>query len=126
MFIVLNGRGFWACSVENSFGHGTPFSLRQLCRLREQAGFQPVRCRYALFVPPFADSLPLRLQMRIDSLGRVLWGVLGGVLMVEAVKVLYAPSTMQVKSLAKPARPFLVVRPVGFSSLDDTIDDGQK
>ena len=46
--------------------------------------------------------------------------------MVEAVKVVYAPSIMQVKSLAKPARPFIVARPAGFSSLDDTIDDGQK
>ena len=126
IIIVPNRRGFWARSERNPFGHGTPFSRRQLCRLLEQAGFQPVQRRYALFVPPFADSLPRRLQMRIDSLGRILWGVLGGVLMVEAVKVVYAPSTMQVKSFAKPARPFIVVRPAGFNSLDDTIDDGQK
>ena len=126
IIIVPNRRGFWARNERSPFGHGTPFSGRQLYRLLERAGFEPVKRRYALFVPPFADVFPHRLQMRIDSLGRILWGVLGGVHMVEAVKVVYAPSIMQVKSLAKPARPFIVARPAGFSSLDDTIDVEQK
>ncbi len=110
--------GLWARSERSPFGQGTPFSRRQLYRLLQQTGFEPVRCRYSLFFPPFVQSFPKSLQIQIDSVGRYLWGVLGGVLMVEAVKVVYAPTTLQAKGVAKSVRPFAVARPAGVSAID--------
>ncbi len=123
---VPHRRGLWARSERSPFGQGTPFSRRQLYRLLEKTGFEPVRCRYSLFLPPFVQPLPKSFQLRIDSVGRYLWGVLGGVLMVEAVKVVYAPTTLQAKGVTTSARPFAVARPAGVSSLDKSVDVEQK
>ena len=123
---VPHRRGLWARSERSPFGQGTPFSRRQLYRLLEQTGFEPVRCRYSLFLPPFVQSFPKSLQHRIDMVGRYLWGVLGGVLMVEAVKIVYAPTTSQAKALTRSVRPFAVARPAGVSSLDKSENVEQK
>ena len=119
---VPHRRGLWARSERSPFGQGTPFSRRQLYRLLEQTGFEPVRCRYSLFLPRFVQSLPKSLQLRIDSVGRHLWGVLGSVLMVEAVKVVYAPTTLQAKGVPMSARRFAVARPAGVNSLDKSVN----
>ena len=90
MVVVPNRRGLWACSAHTPFGHGRPFSSSQLQQLLRAHGFEPRQTYRAVFVPPLADKLFHRFPSVIERIGTRLWPATGGVLLVEADKILYA------------------------------------
>ena len=92
MVVVPNRRGLWARAERSPFGHGRPFSGRQLHRLLKLHGFEPRRTHRAVFIPPLAGPLFQRFAPAIERIGAKLWPALGGVLLVEADKILYAAS----------------------------------
>lgn len=87
---VPNRRGLWARLEHTPFGHGRPYSKRQLCQLLERHGFEPQRIYHAVFLPPLRNRVLMRFAVGVERLGQRWWPALGGVLVVEATKMLYA------------------------------------
>ncbi len=92
MVVVPNRRGLWARVECSPFGHGRPFSRRQLHRLLRLHGFEPRQTYRAVFIPPLAGQFFQRFAPAIERIGARLWPAMGGVLLVEADKILYAAS----------------------------------
>ncbi|MEK9849985.1 MAG: methyltransferase type 11 [Candidatus Puniceispirillum sp.] len=92
MLIVPNRASMWARREGTPFGHGQPYSGLQLRRRLKQHGFMPCQTSHALFIPPIENRLILRFAPTIENLGKRWWPAVGGVVLVEAEKMLYAPS----------------------------------
>jgi len=92
MVMVPNRNGLWARAEKTPFGHGRPYSRGQLRHLLLEHGFTPVEARTILFTPPAAPGLFLRMGPQIERLGRNWSPGIGGVLVIEAEKNLYAPA----------------------------------
>ncbi len=88
--VAANRWSFWAQSDATPFGHGRPYSRTQLTDLLSDAMFEPVASSRALYAPPFASGPILRAADAFERVGEVLWPAQGGVVLVEAVKRLYA------------------------------------
>jgi SAM-dependent methyltransferase len=109
LVVVPNRRSIWVRRENNPLGHGQPYSGRQLRRLLEQHGFAPRSSRSTIFIPPVSNRLILRFAPAVERAGAIWWSALGGVLVVEAEKRLYAPSgSRQVQRRRTSARPVLV------------------
>ena len=90
LVVVPNRRGLWARLEHTPFGHGRPYSSRQLCQLLKTHGFAPKRTYRAVCLPPFYNRAIMRFATTFERLGQRWWPALGGVLLVEAEKKLYA------------------------------------
>ena len=88
--IVANRWSFWAQSDATPFGHGRPYSRTQLSGLLTDAMFEPVASARALYAPPSAWSPFVGAADAFERVGELLWPAQGGVLLMEAVKRLYA------------------------------------
>jgi SAM-dependent methyltransferase len=88
--VVPNRASLWARVERSPFGHGRPFTRRQLARLLGESMFAPERWDSALLFPPLPRSWLLRDGASWERMGRVLWPRLAGVHVVEASKSLYA------------------------------------
>ncbi len=62
----------------------------QIFKLLKNTGLNPEKCTRSLFLPPFADKLPEAVSNQIEIVGEHLLQLLGGVLIVEATKMVYA------------------------------------
>jgi SAM-dependent methyltransferase len=92
MLIVPNRRSIWARSDKTPFGHGRPYSRRQLEDLLADSMFSTAGWQYALHAPPIEHKLVLRSFTGLERLGARIWPGIGGVLMVEGRKELLAPT----------------------------------
>jgi SAM-dependent methyltransferase len=91
MAIVPNRASLWAQLETTPFGHGQPYSRRQLDRLFERSLFQVEYWDTALFMPPFGRRRP-RTGVAWEGIGRRLWPRLAGVHLVEVSKSMYVPA----------------------------------
>lgn len=115
LFIVPNRTGLWSRFEGTPFGHGRPYSTRQLETLIRRYGFTPERHISALYFPPSQRRFWLRTAPFWEKLGRrVLPWLSGGVVMIEASKQVYAPTRPGLKEVVgRPLRVLEgVVRPV--------------
>jgi SAM-dependent methyltransferase len=107
MIMVANRGGVWARAEATPFGHGMPYSRSQVSRLLSDAMFQPVAWSRALYGPPLSWSMTTGGAAETwESVGERAWPALGGVILVEAVKRLYAdslPGSGRRVLLAQPA-----------------------
>jgi|CXWL01.1.fsa_nt_gi SAM-dependent methyltransferase len=101
--IVANRWSFWAQSDATPFGHGRPFSRAQLVSLLADAMFEPVASARALYAPPSRWSPFVRGAEAFERVGEVMWPALGGLVLMEAVKRLYAET-------AKPGQRVLLAK----------------
>lgn len=90
LLIVPNRRGWWSSHGRTPFAHGTPYSLAHLRELLEEAQFTLRDCSTALYAPPSAHPLLMKCWGGIEFLGSWLFPGMGGVLVVEAEKQIYA------------------------------------
>ena len=86
--IAANRWSLWAQSDISPFGYGRPYSRTQLASLLGDSMFEPVVSARALYVPPWrwaagaADAF--------ERVGELVWPAQGGLVLMEAVKRLYA------------------------------------
>ena len=80
--------GVWSHVESTPFGHGRPYSRGQLERAVCAAGLEPTAWSRALYVPPWT---PLAGAAELwEAAGSRLWPTLGGLLMLEAGKRVFA------------------------------------
>ncbi len=90
LIVVANRTGLWAHSESTPFADGAPCSTGRIERLLARSLFRVERMEGALYGPP-ADLRPvLRAGRALEAAGRFVSPRLAGVLVVEAVKDLYA------------------------------------
>ena len=92
LIVVPNRRGPWARLDTTPFGHGQPFSKRQLTQLLRQALFTPMHWDEALFIPPIERKFFLRTAMMWERIGANLPLPFAGVHVIEASKQVYRPA----------------------------------
>jgi SAM-dependent methyltransferase len=117
--VVPSRRGMWSGIERTPFGHGRPFSERQLRRMLSDCLFNPVNTDKALFMPPFAFRFLITSAGAWERTGRQLWPHFPGVLLMEASK--------DVMGLAAPQRALRVrslLRPVPRLARDHAARDG--
>lgn len=107
MLIVPNRRGVWARFDHTPFGHGRPYSRRQMSQLLSDSLFETVESWRGLYFPPFDKRLMLRYAASFERIGLTMWPRFSGVLIVEATKTVYAQTGK--KAFAKSS---LRLRPV--------------
>jgi SAM-dependent methyltransferase len=90
LVVVPNRRGIWARVERTPFGSGFPYSPGQLSSLLRDNMFQPTARATALYVPPLRSRMLLRTAGAWEKLGQRWARLVGGVLLVEAEKQIYA------------------------------------
>ena len=93
LFIVPNRAGLWARRDGTPYGFGRPYSLTQIENQLKLHDFLPERHVAALFQPPSAKHFWLKTGAVWENVGRRISSrYAGGVLIVEAVKQVAAPT----------------------------------
>ena len=88
--IAANRWSLWAQSDATPFGHGRPYSRTQLGTLLTDAMFEPVVSARALYAPPSTWTPFVRAADAFERVGEMVWPAQGGLVLMEAVKRLYA------------------------------------
>lgn len=101
--------GLWANAESTPFGHGRPYSRRQLAQLIGEAEFEPVGYTRALYVPP-VTWLTSQAET-FEQAGSRLWPRFSGVVLIEAVKQTYAIKARPQRVRSRAVRPVLAPAP---------------
>lgn len=109
LLVVPHRRSPWAARESTPFGHGHPYSRSQLARLLNDCLFAPGQAYGALYFPPFALRAFLRSAGWWENVGRTFFPGLGGVIVFEATKRIYALTPHRARKrvlMPSPAEPF--------------------
>ena len=87
---AANRAGLWSRATRTPFGHGRPWSRSQLMSLLSSGLFQVTASTSALYMPPIAAGLVTSAAEGWETIGSLFTPGFGGVVLVEAVKRLYA------------------------------------
>lgn len=105
--ITPNRTSLWAQFETTPFGHGRPFSRRQLERLLIDAMFTPTASTTCLHMPPFGAGMVMRDGARWERWGRKMWPRLAGIHLTEATKEVMALAPDRGLRQRVPAKPAL-------------------
>jgi SAM-dependent methyltransferase len=112
ILVVPNRRGVWARFDSSPFGYGQPFSRPQLSTLLRESQFSAVSWSHALYFPPSTKGVVLSSATAIESIGARLMPAVSGVIVVEAVKQVYATTSgKRARRFSPRQRPALVPIP---------------
>jgi SAM-dependent methyltransferase len=115
VLVVPNRLGLWASVDSSPFGHGQPFSRPQLGKLLRDARFTVQSWTQALHMPPSRRSLFLSSAGAFEAAGSWVMPRFAGVIIVEAVKQVYAISAgKRVRRPLPRLRPVLLPSPHAF------------
>lgn len=110
VLMVPHRRSLWVRAETSPLGHGRPFSKSQLAMLVQQAGFEVMKVERHLHTPPIGLSFGYGVAQILNKIGKQGWGMFGGVIILEATKLVYAkkpPQNKPIKALSglfgKPA-----------------------
>jgi SAM-dependent methyltransferase len=98
--IVPNRTGIWARLDRTPFGHGHPYTPSQLEHLLRDSMFTPVGNGFGLYMPPSRRRMAAAAAPAWERIGGRWFPRLGGVLVTEASKQIYAATPVA----AAPAR----------------------
>jgi len=110
VIICANRAGMWARADSLPFGAGRPYSRRQLKAALSNAKFTPTVGANALYIPPVRFCARPSLLRGAERFGETVWPRFSGLVLVEAIKRLYAPS--DIGHTEKVARPKFAGVPV--------------
>lgn len=102
MIVAPSRAGLWARVDTTPFGHGQPYSRGQLRELLRENLFSPLYWDEALYAPPFANGLMLRVAPVVERISGRFHLPGAGVILVEASKQLYRPITVR-RTALRPA-----------------------
>lgn len=129
---VTNRRSLWSLVDSKPFGHGRPWTRRQMVRFLNDSLFQVTASTSAVHLPPLDWRIITGAANSWERVGEFALPAMGGVVLVEAVKRLYskpsgsaqAPITKAVKAgRPKPVMPRkLAPRDAASSSKKPRID----
>jgi len=102
---VAARNGPWANVEATPFGHGRPYSRRQLGELLREADLEPLGWTRALYAPPI--SWTARWADAFEAAGSRLWPQIAGLVLMEAVKQSFAVKPRGSRVRARSARPSL-------------------
>jgi SAM-dependent methyltransferase len=85
---VAARNGLWSNAEGTPFGHGRPWSRRQLEQVLRDADLEPSGWTRALYAPPFAWTA--RWAEGFEQVGAWLWPPFAGLILMEAVKQTFA------------------------------------
>lgn len=88
---AANRAGLWSRATQTPFGYGRPWTRSQLSNLLSSGLFQVTASSSALYMPPLSHGLVTSAAEGWEAIGRTFTPGLGGVVLIEAVKRLYAP-----------------------------------
>lgn len=103
VIISANRSGMWARADSLPFGAGRPYSRRQLKAALRAAQFTPTVGANALYIPPVRAFVRPSVLHGAERFGETVWPRFSGLVLVEAIKRLYAPSDIGHKQ--KVGRP---------------------
>ncbi len=89
LVVTSNRRGLWSRFERTPFGHGRPYSPRQLSQGLRDAMFAPYQAATALYVPPFRSRMILSSAAAWEKIGERWFPGFAGVAIVEATKQIY-------------------------------------
>jgi len=92
VIICANRAGMWARAESLPFGAGRPYSRRQLKVALRRAKFTPTVGSNALYIPPVRFFAKPKLLRGAERFGETVWPGFSGLVLVEAIKRLYAPT----------------------------------
>jgi SAM-dependent methyltransferase len=95
LIVVPNRRGIWARLDNTPFGQGNPYSLAQISRLLRDNMFTPTSWSQALFAPPFRSRMLNASAPAWEAFAGRWFSLLGGVLVIEAQKQVYAATPVR-------------------------------
>ncbi len=97
IIVAASRLGLWSDAEQTPFGHGRPFTRRQLEALVREAELEPLAWSRALYAPPLAWTAGW--AEGFEQIGSRLWPQFSGLILLEAVK-----QTFAVKPKATPSR----------------------
>lgn len=100
---VTSRHGLWANAETSPFGYGRPFSRGQLEDLIREAELEPSGWTRALYAPPLQWAA--RFADVFEQAGAWLWRPFAGVMLMEAVKQVYAVSPRKARARARVFAP---------------------
>lgn len=112
LVVVPNRRGWWASALQTPFSYGHPYHAARLRELMTQARFTPIETSYALHTPPLRPRSIARFASLFEMIGKSLMPRLGGVIVLEVEKQIYAGiKEVPSRSRHRPAYAASAVRP---------------
>ena len=112
VIVVVPARnGVWGAAESTPFGHGRPYSRRQLGELLREADLEPSGWTRALYVPPAAWLA--RWAEGFEQVGSRLWPGFAGLILMEAVKQTFAVKPKGVRVRTRVLPPALAPAPLG-------------
>jgi SAM-dependent methyltransferase len=119
--VVPNRRGLWSSSESSPFGHGQPFSRSQLLALLKEARFSVTWSKEALMLPPFGGASILKAASAVETVSARVLGRFAGVIVVEAMKQVYAFSSgKRARRFVPRLRPVLLPAPQPLGKTRDS------
>ncbi len=120
IIVVPNRRGVWARFEHTPFGSGRPYSRTQIAALLREANFTVNTVAQALHFPPVTRRWMMRPCLAVEGVGRRLWPLFAGVLVVEAQKRLYQGLPVAQRSSRRVFVPVLAPQGSPVSGLRQT------
>lgn len=120
ILVVPNRRGVWARFDSSPFGHGQPFSRPQIASLLRESRFSITSWSHVLYFPPSSRGAVLSAARFLESAGAKVMPAVSGVLVVEAVKQVYATTSgKRARRSVLRGRPTLLPLPSRFDASGD-------
>lgn len=95
--------GAWSDAENTPFGHGRPFTRRQMEALVRGAELEPLAWSRALYAPPLGWTA--RWAEGFEQVGSRLWPGFAGLILLEAVKQTFALKPKAVRPLVRATAP---------------------
>lgn len=111
VIVAASRLGLWSDAERTPFGHGRPYSRRQLEELAREAELEPMAWSRALYAPPL--DWTSGLAEAFEQLGSRLWPQFSGLILLEAVKQSFAVKPKAKRVRVKPATGALHPAPAG-------------
>jgi SAM-dependent methyltransferase len=118
ILFVPNRLGLWARTDHTPFGHGRPFSKRQIFKALKEAHFTLEHYQEALYFPPINYQILLKSAPLWAKIGAYLPLNLAGVHVIEVCKSLHHPVLTRSRvPFSARLRPFLLPAPAPSGKL---------